>query len=76
MTDVICDDATLTDHTQQPTGAERRTEVRYALVVPGLVADRTGVHDCIVVDISLGGCMLEGEFHMRNGWRSRSALIA
>lgn len=29
--------------------------------------DITGVHDCMVVDISLGGCMLEGDFHMRNG---------
>lgn len=48
-------------------GDDRRTDVRYALVAPGLVADRTGVHDCIVVDISLGGCMLEGQFHMRNG---------
>lgn len=51
----------------QSSADERRTDVRYALVAPGLVADRTGVHDCIVVDISLGGCMLEGEFHMRNG---------
>lgn len=51
----------------QSSADERRTDVRYALVAPGLVADRTGVHDYIVDDISLGGCMLEGEFHMRNG---------
>lgn len=49
------------------TGDERRVDVRYALTTPGLVADRTTVHDCIVVDISLGGCMLEGQFHLRNG---------
>jgi len=67
MSDMPIDDATITDQTQHKTGAERRTDVRYALVAPGLVADRTGVHDCTVVDISLGGCMLEGQFHMRNG---------
>lgn len=50
-----------------PTGAERRADARYELAVPGLVADIDGCYDCKVVDLSLGGCMLEGSFEIPDG---------
>ena len=50
-----------------PAGMERRTDPRFALRTPGLVAGTVGVYDCVVADISLGGCMLEGRLPLRHG---------
>lgn len=51
----------------KPAGAHQRVDMRYALHTPGLIADKIGVHDCIIVDLSLGGCMVEGDFNLQNG---------
>lgn len=48
-------------------GGRRRRNVRYRLAAPGLVADATGFHDCVVADISVGGAMLEGELALPIG---------
>lgn len=46
---------------------ERRRDQRYQLRAPGLVADKDGVHDCIVADISIGGAMIEGDLPLEQG---------
>lgn len=50
-----------------PAGMERRTDRRFILRTPGLVADENGCYDCIIVDISLGGAMLEGDLPFESG---------
>jgi len=46
---------------------ERRSHRRYSLRAPGLVADMSGVYDCVVADISVGGAMLEGTLPIEGG---------
>lgn len=45
----------------------RRSDVRYSLRAPGLIADEAAFYDCIVADVSVGGAMLEGELPLPVG---------
>ncbi len=59
---------TLTDTRRQtPSVLERRGAPRFALRTPALVATIDGVYDCLIADISLGGCMLEGRLPLARG---------
>lgn len=46
---------------------ERRSDQRYTLRAPCLVADHEGAHECVIADMSIGGASLEGDLPLNEG---------